>query len=66
MTGTCRLKVLYLAHESLAACVSAPPPILEGHQNVVGWQFVLNYIQTPPIHYYLEYSGQATYKEIQP
>ena len=32
--------------------------ILVDHHNVVGWRLVLNYMQTPPTHYYLESSGK--------
>jgi hypothetical protein len=31
--------------------------ILADYHNVVGWQLVLNYMQTPPTHYYLDSSG---------
>ena len=31
-----------------------------------GWQLMLNYMRTPPTHYYLESSGQATYMKTHP
>ena len=40
--------------------------ILADHHNVVGWWLVLNYMRTPPIHYYLDCSGQAAYMETHP
>ena len=40
--------------------------ILTDNQNVVGWQLVSNYMQTPPTHYYLESGGQAAYMETHP
>ena len=42
------------------------PHILADNQNVVGWQLVLNYMQTPPTHYYLESSEQAAYMKTHP
>ena len=33
--------------------------ILVDHQNVADWRLVLNYMRTPPTHYYLKSSGQA-------
>ena len=30
--------------------------ILADHQNLVGWQLVLNYMRTPPTHYLVESS----------
>ena len=35
-------------HGSLEGLV----PILMVHYNLVGWQLGLNYMRTPPIHYY--------------
>ena len=35
-------------------------------QIVVGWWLVLNYMRTPPTHYFVEPSGQATYMETRP
>ena len=32
---------------------------LIGRQNVVDWRLVLNHMQTPPTHFYLESSGPA-------
>ena len=40
--------------------------ILAYCQNVVGWQLALNYMRTPPTHYYLEYGGQVAYLETYP
>ena len=40
--------------------------VLAGHQIVLGWWLVLNYMQTPPTHYYLESSGRAAYMETHP
>ena len=37
--------------------------ILVGHHNVVGWWLVLIYMRTPPLHFYLESSGQVAYME---
>ena len=31
--------------------------ILADCHNVVGWRLVLNYMQTPPTHHYLDSSG---------
>ena len=39
---------------------------LTDRQNVVGWWLVLNYKQTPPIHYYLESSGPEVHMETRP
>jgi hypothetical protein len=44
--------------------VSMALHILADRWNVVGWQLVLNYMQTPPTHYYLECSGKATYMKL--
>ena len=46
--------------------VSTALHILAGRHNVVGWQLVLNFMETPPTHYYLDSSGQATYMETHP
>jgi hypothetical protein len=40
--------------------------ILVDHHNVVGWRLVIIYMRTPSTHYYLESSGQATYKGTYP
>jgi hypothetical protein len=32
-------------------------------QNLVGWWFVLDYMRTPPTHYYLKSNGRAAYME---
>ena len=40
--------------------------ILADHQNVVGWWFVLFYMQTPSTHYFLGFRGRATYMETHP
>ena len=40
--------------------------ILAYHHNVVGRQLVLNYMQTPPTQYFLEFSGQAAIMETHP
>jgi hypothetical protein len=37
---------------------------LADHQNVVRWWHVLNYMRTPPTHYFLEYSGCTAYTEL--
>jgi hypothetical protein len=37
--------------------------ILAYCHNVVGWHFVLNYMRTPPTHYYLESNDRAAYME---
>ena len=37
--------------------------ILADYHNVIEWQLVLNYMRTPPIHYYLASSGQAACME---
>ena len=42
------------------------PHILANHRNVVGWRFVLNYMQTSLTHYFLESSGRAAYMETHP
>ena len=38
--------------------------ILAAHQNVVGWQLVLNYMQTLPTHYFLESSRRVAYMKL--
>lgn len=40
--------------------------ILANRHNVSRWWLVLNYVRTPPMHYYLKSSGQATYLEAHP
>jgi hypothetical protein len=40
--------------------------ILVDHHNVVRWLVVLNYMQSPPTHYYLVSSGQVAYMETHP
>ena len=46
--------------------VSTTLHILIDHHNMVGQRLVLNYIRAPPIHYYLESSGQVPYMESHP
>jgi hypothetical protein len=52
-------------HGTLAA-MSTTLHILVGHRIVVGWRLVLIYTRTPPTHYYLVCSGQATYMKTHP
>ena len=33
---------------------------------MVGWRLVLNYMQTPPTHCYLELGGRVAYMEAHP
>ena len=40
--------------------------ILVDHQNGVRWWLVLNYMRTPPTHYFLESDGRAAYMKNSP
>jgi hypothetical protein len=61
VTGTCRSIFFCSGRMEVRQPVSMALRILADRWNVVGWQLVLNYMQTPPTHYYLECSGQAIY-----
>ena len=54
--------MLYWTHGSPVAHVHGCH-ILVGHQNVDGWQLVLNYMQTPPTQYNPQCSGRAANME---
>ena len=57
MTGTCRLSGV----QEIQRPISVPLHILAAHQNVVGWWFILNYMLTPPTHYFLESHERVAY-----
>jgi hypothetical protein len=59
--GTCRLK-----NALEGTWKSTTLHVLVGHQNGVGWQFVLIYMRTPPTHYYLESPWRVAYMETYP
>ena len=54
------MEVLAVQHVSMAF------HILASHKNVVGWQLMLNFMQTPPTHYYLDSNGWVAYMETHP
>ena len=59
--GTCRLKSALVG-----TWKSTTLHILVGHQNGVGWQFVLIYMWTPPTHYFLESPRRVVYMKTCP
>ena len=62
MIGTCRLTILS-GSMKVQRFMSTALHIRANCHNVIGWWLVLTYMQTPPIHYYLEFSGLAAYME---
>ena len=65
-TNTQDYQSMYSIVTRVSIHVSTTLHILANRQNVVGWRLVLNYMQTPPTHYYLESSGQAAHMNTHP